>query len=393
MSDNILNMYKDYANIDEYIYPKDIPGYVTPERQKVVADNQEIRFVYKPIEYPIIYDLGGGIIPNNLKQTFTIKDEYEPPIPEREMYVFDKWIPSRIEKGTIGAVKFTAFWLQSPVLMDGEDLRNVLIELCGEENIGKIKAIQFSDDLPKNNSVHYVNVSKTESPIYVWYASDADAFVFCADFDIVCDDMVGVFKDFVSLRDIAFFSNTVPANEVDVESMFENCNMLSNTAPIEHWSTAEFTNIDNAFAGTMAVETNTCPSWYKYKVKVNIVSTTGKTIDDFTAYVTPSQRLYIKFYKGYAIPANTIMDKNKSVEITGDCEISVELEPIQFAIRYAYTSGIFKPEKTKYTIEDPDFVPHPVLNNKPEFIGWTPSVIPSGSIGDVLFIANYKNGD
>ena len=133
MSDNILNMYKDYANIDEYIYPKDIPGYVTPERQKVVADNQEIRFVYKPIEYPIIYDLGGGLMPNNLKQTFTIKDEYEPPIPEREMYVFDKWIPSRIEKGTIGAVKFTAFWLQSPVLMDGEDLRNVLIELCGED--------------------------------------------------------------------------------------------------------------------------------------------------------------------------------------------------------------------------------------------------------------------
>ena len=87
------------------------------------------------------------------------------------------------------------------------------------------------------------------------------------------------------------------------------------------------------------------------------------------------------------------MDSNKSIEITGDCEISVELEPINFAIRYAYTSGIFKPEKTKYTVEDADFTPRPILTSKQEFIGWTPATIPSGSVGDVLFIANYKNGD
>lgn len=393
MNDNILNKYKDYANIDEYIYPKDIPGYVTPERQKVTADNQEIRFIYKPIQYPIIYDLDGGFADKELKQTYTIEEEYEPPVPEKEMHVFDKWIPSHIEKGTIGAVKFTAFWLESPVLMNGEDLRKVLIELCGEENIKNVKAIQFSDDLPKNEHAKFVNVSETESPIYVWYAQDASAFVFCADFDIICNNMAGAFKDFISLRDIAFFSNTVPANEVNVESMFENCKMLSNTTPIEHWNTAKFTNLDNAFANTMAVETNTCPSWYKYKVKVDVVSTSGKTIDEFTTYVTPSHRLYIKFYKGYSVPKNTIMDKNKSIEITGDCEISVELEPIEFAIRYVYTSGIFRPEKTNYTVEDADFTPQPILSNKPEFIRWSPVTIPSGSVGDVLFIANYKNGD
>lgn len=388
---NILDKYKDYANIDEYIYPKDIPGYITPEKQKVTEDNQTIRFIYKPIEYPILYDLDGGkFLSTNIPKTkFTIKDTYTPPTPVKDSCVFDGWFPNSIDKGTIGAAKFTATWKRSPILTDGKELYKEIVKLCGEDEIANIKAIQFSDTAP-SKSVNTINVSETESPIYLWYIKDVKTIMVYSEYDILCSDISFAFKGFSSLRDISFFKKTKPADTVNVESMFEDCKLLSNTSSIEHWNLAKFSSIENTFKGTMALETNTCPSWYKYKVFVEVVSTTGKTVDVYTAYITPSYRLFGKHYNGYIMAEDSILDKNKSVEISGDCSITIKIDPIQYSIRYAYTTGLFTQKKLKYTIEDNDFIPDPILNNTPEFIGWTPSMIKSGSVGDVLFIANYK---
>lgn len=393
MINNILNKYIDYANIDEYIYPKDIPGYITPERQKVEHEDQQINFVYKPIDYTILYDLDGGTFDDKktYRSTFTVKDEYIPPNPIKDKHIFSGWVPEGIPTGTIGSVKFVAVWIPSPILIGGSELRKVIEKLCGN-NISDIKAVQSSLSLPVSGNVVVENISSTSTPVYMWYAENTKILMIQSDYPIVCEDMCGVFKGFTSLRDISFFYNTV-AGELNVKEMFEGCQLLSDTSPIEHWSGAVFNNIDNAFAGTMALETNTCPSWYKYTVSVNVVSVTGKAIDSYKVYITPSHRLYIKFYKGYTIPSDSILDNNKSVEITGNCEIEIKLEPIKFSIRYVYTDGLFKIEKSKYTIEDETFIPKPVLNNKPEFIGWTPAMIPSGSVGDILFVANYKSGE
>ena len=390
---NILGKYTDYANIDEFIYPEDIPGYITPERQKVTHDNQEIRFVYKPIDYSILYNLDGGMFKDeNYKTTFTVRDDYTPPNPIKDKYIFNGWEPETINRGTIGSVNLTAKWIPSPILIGALELRKVIENLCGADNIANVKAIQSSLTLPDNDDIVKENISRTASPVYMWYAKNTKILMIQSDYPVICEDMDSVFKGFTSLRDISFFYNS-SVKEVNVKSMFENCTMLSDTSPIEHWGSAKFNNIDNAFTGTMAIETNTCPSWYKYTVLVNIVSTTGKMIDSYKAYITPSNRLYVKFYNGYTVPNVTTLDNNKSIAITGNDEITIELEPIAFAIRYVYTNGLFRIEKDKYTIEDEAFIPKPILSNKPEFVSWSPAMIPTGSVGDVLFIANYKSGE
>ena len=56
----VIGTYCSVARRNEYIYPKDIPGYIAPEPQVLTEDGQRFTFTYTPIEYNIEYNLNGG---------------------------------------------------------------------------------------------------------------------------------------------------------------------------------------------------------------------------------------------------------------------------------------------------------------------------------------------
>lgn len=384
--EKVLNEYKDYVNIDEYVYPKDILGYVTPERQKVTHDGQEIVFNYKPIDYKITYDLDGGEFGENalVKDTYTIEQEYTPPVPTKVGYVFDSWYPKSINRGSIGLVNFRANWTLAPILLPGRELNAKFKELCGsEENWKKLIAFQVSETKPKKSD-KAVDISSTDTSAYAWYVADAKCIMLYSEYEVTYNqDSAGAFEGFESLRDINDLVAIHMNNGTDVSEMFNGCKVLTNVTVLEQFAGVQFSKMDNIFEGTMAYDVNTTPTWYKYSVDVQVVSSTGAAIDTYTTRVTPGKIFYAKKYPGY-----TIAEDDKSFVVTENCTKIIRVEPINYSITYVFSDGIFKPEKKTFTVEE-EFTPKPIMNNRPRFIGWTPEKINNGTVGDVMFIARY----
>ena len=51
----VIGTYCSVAKRNTYIYPKNIPGYITPDPQILTEDEQRFTFKYTPIEYSKIY--------------------------------------------------------------------------------------------------------------------------------------------------------------------------------------------------------------------------------------------------------------------------------------------------------------------------------------------------
>ena len=62
--------------------------------------------------FNITYDMNGrGSIPEDALKTFTIEDEYTPPVPDEvEGFTFVEWRPKKIMAGTLGDFNFIAQW-------------------------------------------------------------------------------------------------------------------------------------------------------------------------------------------------------------------------------------------------------------------------------------------
>ena len=107
------------------VVPEKFDGYTTPASQSVTwdSDSKTITFIYKPINYPISYVLGGGSVTGNPTSytiettSFTLKN------PTRTGYTFSGWSGSNgstpqlsvtVNKGTIGEKVYSANWNANP---------------------------------------------------------------------------------------------------------------------------------------------------------------------------------------------------------------------------------------------------------------------------------------
>ena len=393
MSENVIGKFCALGKKDTLVYPKNIPGYTSPEPQPLTEDKQQLKFIYTPIKYNIFYELDGGYytIDNCPKDTFTVEDpEFIPPSPNKHDCVFTGWKIERVSSGEelksvygIGDVKVTATWRDNAILASGDVLHAHLKSLAGGD-VNRIMAIQQSPSLIESD---YMNLSCTSTPILARFDSGI-VYIYC-QYDIYCnEDMARAFKDFMILRDISALRNFTCKKDTIITELFAGCVLLSDLAPVEYWAEGQFKDYTDAFKGTAALSSGRVPGWYRWSVRINYMSSTGTILDTSERDLIPGDTIYPKSFSGYT-------DFTKSIEIDSpDKEYTFIYTPIEYKISYIVDSSLTSvPEaKETYTVEDVGYYPPDLYKEGYTFSGWAPECIHAGDQGDVTFIASfYKN--
>ena len=379
-SGKILGTFCSVENKDVVIKPKNFKGYITPEGQVLTEDKSHFTYTYTPIQYNITYDLDGGEFLSNTspKTTYTIEDsKYTPPTPYKAGYLFTGWKPSFIPAGSTEDVKMKANWKVRPILLNGSSLNSVLKELIGENIVTSIKIMEqkITDD------TNMINVSSTDNPIYV-ECKDYTIILYSEDRITFNSDMSNAFKDFEDLSDIEDLSKVLCYANTDISNIFSGCSNLSDVTSVESWPGKSCT-FNGAFDGTLALLSGTTPTWYRTKATIYYSSIDGKILEKVTKEYIPGQKLYPKSFSGYDTPVEPVvisMDSNEYI---------IDYHPIEYNITYNLANGTITGNKTKYTVEDIDYYPPTPIKDGYTFIGWSPEYIPSGSIGDKVFIAKF----
>lgn len=378
----VIGTYCSVAKKDTYVYPKNIPGYTTPEAQILTEDGQHFVFKYNPIEYEISYELNGGSFDESItpKTTYTVEEDYIPSAPSREGYTFTGWSPASIEKGTTGDITFTALWSDNAILVDGPTINSMI---SAEFDKTTIMSIQISPTRP--DTPDRIDLSSTSTPIYAWLSSNT-LYIYSASIIWCNTNMSHAFEGFEMLRNIGGLSSMRTNTGMNINSIFKGCSLLSDVSAIENWANGDFTDFTDAFTGTSALESGRVPSWYTWSVVIHYTSSTGKNIETVTMNCIPGQTLYSKNINAYN--ADTV-----SVVITSkDLEYTFTYIPVNYSIRYETDGGTMPATaKTSYTIEDGAYTPPEAIKSGYTFVKWNPERIENGEYGNVVFIANYTS--
>lgn len=393
MSENVIGKFCALGKKDTLVYPKNIPGYTSPEPQPLTEDKQQLKFIYTPIKYNIFYELDGGYytVDNCPKDTFTVEDpEFIPPSPNKHDCVFTGWKIERVSSGEelksvygIGDVKVTATWRDNAILASGDVLHAHLKSLAGGD-VNHIMAIQQSPSLIESD---YMNLSCTSTPILARFDSGI-VYIYC-QYDIYCNEnMARAFKDFMILRDISALRNFICKKDTIITELFAGCVLLSDLAPVEYWAEGQFKDYTDAFKGTAALSSGRVPGWYRWSVRINYMSSTGTILDTSERDLIPGDTIYPRSFSGYTA-------FTKSIEIDSpDKEYIFIYAPIEYKISYIVDTSLTSVYEAKetYTVEDVGYYPPNLYKEGYTFSGWAPECIHAGDQGDVTFIASfYKN--
>lgn len=402
---NTVNIIKDpkylgtfcsVANKDEVISAKKFNGYNTPDGQAVTEDKEQLVFLYTPIEYSIKYELDGGKLNAEVKEKYTVEDSYIPPIPVKENHTFNGWNPEKIEPGTTGDIIFTASYIENAVLIDGASLNKVFNDIqktsMNEVNDTvpqkeQIMAIQIASSLPSTSIAPY-NISSTSSPIYAWWVDSAKAVMIYSNLPIYCNnDMSGAFEGCSALRDISALEYWTCKENTKITNLFKDCILLSDTDPVENWANGKFSDFSGAFDNTVALSAGRIPTWYRWFETIYYSSVNGGyQLDIVRDNFIPGQELYPKSFEGYNSPTSPIViDKPNEI-------YTFNYNPIEYNISYVLNGGtLVDTKKEKYTIEDDSYFPPAPYKEGFVFDRWIPECIESGNVGNVTFIAQYRN--
>ena len=390
MSENVIGKFCALGKKNTMVYPKNIPGYASPEPQVITEDNQQLKFVYTPIQYNIFYELDGGYFSVDTcpKDTFTVEDKpFIPATPEKHNYVFTGWEFKRVSTGEeldsihgVGDVYATATWREFAILASGDVLHKYLESLAGDVNY--IMAIQQSPSLIEGD---YMNISASSTPILAKFEAGI-VYIYC-QYDIYTGyDMRRAFKDFTILRDISALYNVICRPGCDISKMFSGCSLLSDLAPVADWGDGSFRDFTDAFKGTAALAAGRVPEWYRWVVTVNCMSSKGTNLGYSRRLIITGETIYPTTYPGYKAYTESITPDSE------DKEYTFIYEPTNYKISYIVDGkSVSIPEAAEtYTIEDVTYYPPELSKEGYKFSGWTPECIKSGEYGDVFFIANFN---
>lgn len=362
------------------IKPKRIPGYITPEGQVLTEPNQHFKFHYKPIQYTINYELDGGVLNKDSKHSYTIEDAYIPPMPSKKDYTFIGWDPKQIDKGSMGDVTFIAQWKPNAILVDGPTLNSRLSQLAFSKEY--IMAIKYAKVIP----TEYVDISSTSTPIMAFY-EDGIVYIYSKD-DIYCNsNMQSAFEGFTLLRDISGLANVTCLSGTNINSIFKDCELLSDLSPIINWANnGDFSDFKDAFTGTPALASGRIPKWYRWKVEMQYVSESGKCLGDVIEEYYPGEIIRIPDIDGY-----DTMYKGMRLDEPKDEIFYITYFPKKYSIKYELNGGFLMDNKKEvYTIEDETYIPPIPYKAGYRFDGWTPLSIEQGSTGNITFHAHWS---
>ena len=378
-----------YVRKDTYVYPKEIPGYISPEPQLAKFDGQGIDFDYKPIKYNIRYNLNGGILDHDVKNTYTVQESYIPPIPIRDGFKFVGWKPDRIKKGTIGDITFVAGWQPLAILPEGEELNSFIKNKLGLLSglnypiYNDIKAIKVVDSLD-SNARNIQNISITSTPIFIWYNIESKSVMLNSNEKIVLNyNSRKSFSGFISLIDISGMSSIVCRDNTDIGKMFSGCRSLIDITPLNSWDQCKFKDIFLTLHQTLAVQSGRVPNWYKWNIETVYKSSSGKELDREIISYIPGQIVYPKNINGYRSPQYKIQVLSKD-------ELKLIYDPIEYEIKYNLNGGIIGKHQTYYDIESNTYYPPMPFKDGYTFIKYIPECLEHGDFGGIEFVAIFE---
>lgn len=389
-SGKIINTFYSVAAPGTRIAGKVIEGYqaTITEPQELLSNGAVFTFIYTPITYRITYNVNGGILPSGLKQTYTIEETYTPSDPTREGYTFQRWNPRYIKEGTFGDIVFEAVWELNGKLPAGPTLRSLILDQY--VTIANITNRIVRASVAPLDSDNAVQISTSDTPIYMWYSrSDYSLKFYCAS-NISCDDdFSGVFENFVKLNDISPLTNFVVKPNTNISKLFKGCTLLTDLTPIVGWNLTG-RNFSEAFMNTGAASAGRLPDWYIWDCTIRYKSQkSGKVLR--TESMTKAPNSTFTPTPSVAIENYTV--QNTPCTITQDGQtFDVLCTPVTWPITYNLDGGTITGQKTVYDVEDVEAAAYkPPIPTKTGFTfqRWTPDAIPVGNRGAVTFVASW----
>lgn len=389
-SGKIITTFYSIADPGTMIEGKIFDGYEPSitDPQELVSDNATFTFVYNPITYTISYNTNNGILPDNMKTSYTIEDTYVPEAPTREDYTFQRWTPRYIAEGMFGDITFEAIWDMNGKLPTGPELRGLILDQY--VTIASITNRIVRASTPPLDSDSAVQISISDTPIYMWYSrSDYALKFYCANNISCSDDFSGVFEDFVKLNDIGPLANFIIKPNANISKLFKGCTLLTDLTPIVGWNLTE-KNFSEAFVNTGAASAGRLPDWYIWDCSITYKSQkSGKVLRIESVTKVPNTTFT-------PVPSSPIADyivQNTECTITShEQSFDVVCVPTTWKITYELDGGTINGQKTEYDVEDVEsapYTPPSPIKDGFTFQRWTPDSIPVGNRGDVTFVATW----
>ena len=371
-----------------------------------ITKDTKVKAITKINTYTISYELNGGTA-NHLKDTYTVQDEYQLPIPKKKGYTFIGWNDGtqtnplkdmKLSKGTTGNKTYTAYYKASTYQISfntdgGNEIKDKTVTY--ESTYGKLET-------PTKQGYTFVG----------WYLKDTP---------ITEDTQVDITSD-TTLK-AKWQANTDTSYKV--KYLIES---LDDSQKYEEYKTVDATGTTDQKAQPKAIEiegftpdqfnevtikgdgTTVCE--YKYTRNTYTVS-----LQTDAGVKTPYNAGSYKYGKevtvsvdlktGYQIqswnyPENST---NKETSLTfnmpaQNIDIEVKTEAISYSVSYVQNGGVVdSPLITYYTVNDKFTLP-PLTKNGYKFTGWTlegssaePNTnytVTKGTTGNLKFIAHFE---
>ena len=371
-----------------------------------ITKDTKVKAITKINTYTISYELNGGTA-NHLKDTYTVQDEYQLPIPKKKGYTFIGWNDGtqtnplkdmKLSKGTTGNKTYTAYYKASTYQISfntdgGNEIKDKTVTY--ESTYGKLET-------PTKQGYTFVG----------WYLKDTP---------ITEDTQVDITSD-TTLK-AKWQANTDTSYKV--KYLIES---LDDSQKYEEYKTVDATGTTDQKAQPKAIEiegftpdqfnevtikgdgTTVCE--YKYTrntYTVSLQTDAGvKTPYNAGSYkygkeVTVSVDLKTGYQiQSWSYPENST-SKDTSLKFNVPAQninIVVKTEVITYSVDYDQKDGVVdSPLVTYYTVNDKFTLP-PLTKNGYTFTGWTLEGSPAepntnytvtkGTTGNLKFIAHFE---
>lgn len=376
------------------------------ENHFTMLKDTKVKAFTKRNTYTISYELNGGTT-NNLKNTYTVLDEYQLPIPKKKGYTFSGWNDGtqtnplkdmKLKKGTTGNKTYTAYWVANTYKISfdtdsGNEIKDKTVSY--DSTYGQL-------DIPTKQGYTFIG----------WYLNDKQ---------ITEKTTVDITSDITLKAKWQANTNTPYKVKYVIES-------LDNSQDYQEYQTIEATGTTDEKINPKAIDiTGFTPvkvedtkikgdgstvCLYKYSrntYKVSLKTDKGikevKNVGTFKYGKEITVSVILK--EGYQIdswnyPENST---NKTNSLTfnvpaQDLNLEVKTKPINYSITYELNGGSVEATLLdKYTVESEFTLPQ-LTKTGYTFIGWTlegsneqPNnayKVNKGTTGDLKFIAQFE---
>ncbi|MDO5812479.1 MAG: InlB B-repeat-containing protein [Bacillota bacterium] len=371
-----------------------------------ITKDMKVKAITKVNTYTIAYELNGGIA-DNLKNTYTVQDEYQLPIPKKKGYTFIGWNDGtqtnplkdmKLSKGTTGNKIYTAYYKANTYQISfdtdgGNKIKDKTVTY--NSTYGKLETPTkqgytfvgwYLKDTPITEETQ-VDITSDTKLTAKWQANTDTSYK--VKYLIESLDDSQKYEEYQTVDATGTTDEKAQPEAIEIEG-FTPDQFNEVTIKGDGTTVCEYKYTRNTYTVSLqtdeGVETTHNVGSYKYGKEVT-VSVDLKAGYQIQSWSYPENSTNKKTSLTFSMPAQNI-------------NIEVKTEAISYSVSYVQNDGVVNdPLKDRYTVND-EFTLPALTKNGYTFTGWTLEgsnadpitnyKVTTGTTGDLKFIAHFE---